>query len=420
MYRPNEIEEQRILELAQWIEKAKEDSTYSSYVIGKISGHIKLAWEHFRYRHELCSSDFETTKQNLLNKYSEEGRFSELVKQKIQEIKKTISADIYDYFIKFAEEKVGLYLAHIKYRKALMVESGWLPNMKGVLDLDIENEAEDVMMAAQKVNELYLELTDWIETLTPNDTIDEKGIKSIKSVLNKSLHISKLYYARNKETPLEYVKETILKENSIEQRNRFPFINVLKDIDLSLLNQSGRPQKKTREERREIREANKTNFYPNQEKFYSALENWAKSLNNPYCRDFIVRYLRNGRQMPFYKIRVFKYIKEPEKAKEFLLEQYEMKLEKEFKYEHERIRKSDKHWDKRYKSDLRFYKKALKESGSVDFTDNDEQNRRSSSNKVTDYLSGYAGTWVHDEAGWSDDDIDTVLDGDPDAYWNID
>lgn len=75
MYRPNEIEEQRILELAQWIEKAKEDSTYSSYVIGKISGHIKLAWEHFRYRHELCSSDFETTKQNLLNKYSEEGRF---------------------------------------------------------------------------------------------------------------------------------------------------------------------------------------------------------------------------------------------------------------------------------------------------------------------------------------------------------
>jgi len=187
-----------------------------------------------------------------------------------------------------------------------------------------------------------------------------------------------------------------------------------------LLNQSGRPQKKTREERREIREANKTKFYPNQEKFYSALENWAKSLNNPYCRDFIVRYLRNGRQMPFYKIRVFKYIQEPEKAKEFLLEQYEMKLEKEFKYEQERSKKDDRYWDKRYKSDLRFYKKALKESGSVDFTDNDEQYRKSSSNKVTDYSSGFAGTWVHDEAGWSDDDINTVLDGDPDAYWNID
>ena len=24
------------------------------------------------------------------------------------------------------------------------------------------------------------------------------------------------------------------------------------------------------------------------------------------------------------------------------------------------------------------------------------------------------------EMGWSDDDIDTVLDGDPSAYWNID
>lgn len=32
----------------------------------------------------------------------------------------------------------------------------------------------------------------------------------------------------------------------------------------------------------------------------------------------------------------------------------------------------------------------------------------------------YAGTYVQDEMGWSDDDIDTVLDGEPDAYWNID
>ncbi|MEE3483049.1 MAG: leucine-rich repeat protein [Bacteroidales bacterium] len=32
----------------------------------------------------------------------------------------------------------------------------------------------------------------------------------------------------------------------------------------------------------------------------------------------------------------------------------------------------------------------------------------------------YAGSYVQDEMGWSDDDIDTVLDGDPNAYWNID
>lgn len=32
----------------------------------------------------------------------------------------------------------------------------------------------------------------------------------------------------------------------------------------------------------------------------------------------------------------------------------------------------------------------------------------------------YAGTYAQDEMGWSDDDIDNVLDGEPDAYWNID
>lgn len=32
----------------------------------------------------------------------------------------------------------------------------------------------------------------------------------------------------------------------------------------------------------------------------------------------------------------------------------------------------------------------------------------------------YNGTYAQDEMGYSDDDIDTVLDGDPSAYWNID
>ena len=31
----------------------------------------------------------------------------------------------------------------------------------------------------------------------------------------------------------------------------------------------------------------------------------------------------------------------------------------------------------------------------------------------------YAGSYAQDVEGWSDDDIDAVLDGDPDAYWNI-
>lgn len=32
----------------------------------------------------------------------------------------------------------------------------------------------------------------------------------------------------------------------------------------------------------------------------------------------------------------------------------------------------------------------------------------------------YAGTYVQEEMGWSDEMIDDALDGDPDAYWNID
>lgn len=32
----------------------------------------------------------------------------------------------------------------------------------------------------------------------------------------------------------------------------------------------------------------------------------------------------------------------------------------------------------------------------------------------------YVGSYAQDEMGYSDDDIDTVFDGDPDAYWNID
>ena len=32
----------------------------------------------------------------------------------------------------------------------------------------------------------------------------------------------------------------------------------------------------------------------------------------------------------------------------------------------------------------------------------------------------YAGSYAQDDMGYSDDDIDTIFDGDPDAYWNID
>jgi len=34
--------------------------------------------------------------------------------------------------------------------------------------------------------------------------------------------------------------------------------------------------------------------------------------------------------------------------------------------------------------------------------------------------NNYNGSYAQDEMGFSDDDIDIIFDGDPDAYWNID
>jgi len=38
----------------------------------------------------------------------------------------------------------------------------------------------------------------------------------------------------------------------------------------------------------------------------------------------------------------------------------------------------------------------------------------------TPTYSRYNGTYAQDEMGYSDDEIDTIFDGEPDAYWNID
>jgi len=41
-------------------------------------------------------------------------------------------------------------------------------------------------------------------------------------------------------------------------------------------------------------------------------------------------------------------------------------------------------------------------------------------NYEADTYGRYAGSYAQDEMGYSDDDIDTIFDGDPSAYWNID
>ena len=58
---------------------------------------------------------------------------------------------------------------------------------------------------------------------------------------------------------------------------------------------------------------------------------------------------------------------------------------------------------------------------------NNKYVRRSRRNQVQwdryyeeDTYERYNGSYAQDEMGYSDDDIETIFDGDPSAYWNID
>lgn len=56
------------------------------------------------------------------------------------------------------------------------------------------------------------------------------------------------------------------------------------------------------------------------------------------------------------------------------------------------------------------------ESDNLEF-DIDDDNYDNQSLRTYDC---YNGSWAQDVEGYSDDDIDTIFDGDPNAYWNID
>lgn len=51
--------------------------------------------------------------------------------------------------------------------------------------------------------------------------------------------------------------------------------------------------------------------------------------------------------------------------------------------------------------------------------DNFKYHRKQSNNYI-EYYGDYSGTYAHDVMGYSNDEIDTIFDGDPNAYWNID
>ena len=52
-----------------------------------------------------------------------------------------------------------------------------------------------------------------------------------------------------------------------------------------------------------------------------------------------------------------------------------------------------------------------------DYSENDNY-EYNNSNEST--YERYNGSWAQDEEGYSDEDIDTIFEGDPSTYWNID
>lgn len=55
-----------------------------------------------------------------------------------------------------------------------------------------------------------------------------------------------------------------------------------------------------------------------------------------------------------------------------------------------------------------------------DDEDGDEDYGRNYDYYERQHYDEYAGTYVQEVMGWSDEMIDDALDGEPDAYWNID
>lgn len=389
--RPNKIEEDRILELAEWIEKARLECAYPNYVIEKISFKIRMAWEDLEYRGKLCCTDLKTVQDALVEEYAIQGQYAELLEVKLEAIKEKLCPQVYEYFVRKIETEASFFKIHFAFLKA-----------------DFEIEANKFQELAQDINVAYEHLCLWIDTLKPNELIDESGIKKIQYF--KPRYVRDVYRTkcfRKKE--LKELQEELLRNNSIER---------MREWKKTVLENSLSFEKRFNEWSNKSEEV--AVLYPNQERFYRELEKWASSIRNPCCREWISCYLERGRDLLFNRMRVFKFKGNVEKAKQFLLEQYERKLSKDLDEKKKRADRRVRIEKKREKKEARRFRKMLEKNGWVDCIDEFDDVEQSRMTKKNLYFEGYSGTWAHDVEGYSDDDIDAIFDGEPDAYWNID
>ena len=137
----------------------------------------------------------------------------------------------------------------------------------------------------------------------------------------------------------------------------------------------------------------KETFNDEQELLYTRLHSWIDEINDsPECKSRISYYLESSKHLEFKDNVILKYVNDLDCAKTFLLSE----CKKDFESERNELNE------------------VLEEIA------NDRRKSRRKELTENMYLNDNHGSYAREEMGYSDDDIDTIFDGDPSAYWNID
>ena len=146
-------------------------------------------------------------------------------------------------------------------------------------------------------------------------------------------------------------------------------------------------------------------FSNEQEELYSKLAKWIEDESfDSGCKSWLDYYLKSTKYEEFENNQILPFLSDIEEAKKFILSQYQRDCELERIEDEEVLEELHRRVDEEFE-------KVICEIR------NDRKERKNRNNYIeNDYSNSYA----QREMGYSDDDIDTIFDGDPDAYWNID
>jgi len=134
-------------------------------------------------------------------------------------------------------------------------------------------------------------------------------------------------------------------------------------------------------------------FNDEQESLYANLQSWNDEvIESTECKSWIDSYLESSRHLEFKDNLLLSYVDNLDSAKSFLLSECKKELESERKE----------------------FDEVMTEMA------NERRMIRKKEMILDMFINDYRGSYVQDEMEYSDDDIDTIFDGNPDAYWNID